>query len=273
MIDVTCLDAVLTPTPAGHGPAGETRFTLAVPDGWQQGRGAFGGLVLGSLVRAAEVAAATPDRRVRTVSGEIVAPVAVGEAEILVAPWRSGSAVTVLQATLRQEGAVLAAAVIVLGSARPAMPTRLELAPPAPTSWRDHPTVEVGPPIAPVFTQHLEYRVTGPAPYAAAARSLAAGWVRARQRRGALDAAHVLALADAYWPSTASTMDGFRPIATVAFTLHLVADPASLDPEAPLFHRATCPVETEGYAVDARELWTEAGELVAVNQQTFVIIK
>jgi len=210
---------------------------------------------------------------VRTVSGEIVAPVAVGEAEIVVAPWRAGSAVTVVQATLRQEGAVLAAAVIVLGATRPAMPTSLDLAPPGAPAWRDLPVVEVGPPIAPVFTQHLEYRVTGPAPYVGAERALAAGWVRARQRRGALDAAHVLALADAYWPSTAATMSGFRPIATVGFTLHLVADPASLDPEAPLFHRATCPVETEGYSVDARELWTEAGELVALNQQTFVIIK
>ena len=104
MIDATSLDAVLSSTPAGATAAGEARFTLTVPDGWQQGRGAFGGLVLGSMVRAAESAAATPDRRVRTVSGEIVAPVAVGEAEIVVAPWRTGSAVTVLQATLRQEG-------------------------------------------------------------------------------------------------------------------------------------------------------------------------
>ena len=33
---------------------GESTFTWAIPDGWQQGKGAFGGLVAGAAVRAAE---------------------------------------------------------------------------------------------------------------------------------------------------------------------------------------------------------------------------
>ena len=131
----------------------------------------------------------------------------------------------------------------------------------------------MGPPIAPVFTQHLEYRVTGPAPYGAGAWSGCEGWVRARHRTGAIDAAHLVALADAYWPSAAARMDRIRPTATVAFSLELVCDPASLDPAAPLYHRATCPIESDGFALDTRELWTSAGDLVALNQQTFVIIK
>jgi len=43
-------DALTTAAPAGDG-----RFLWDVPDGWQQGRGAFGGIVLAALTRAGRV--------------------------------------------------------------------------------------------------------------------------------------------------------------------------------------------------------------------------
>ncbi len=33
-------------------PIRDGHFRATIPDGWQQGRGAFGGLVLGTLLRA-----------------------------------------------------------------------------------------------------------------------------------------------------------------------------------------------------------------------------
>jgi hypothetical protein len=64
-----------------------------------------------------------------------------------------------------------------------------------------------------------------------------------------------------------------RPMATLAFTLQIVADLDALPPGEPLFHRATAVAAREGYSVEMRELWTKAGALVALNQQTFVAIK
>ena len=56
----------------------EGRYALDVPDGWAQGRGAFGGLVLGAMLRAVTRAEPDPARRVRSVTGEIPAPVLPG---------------------------------------------------------------------------------------------------------------------------------------------------------------------------------------------------
>ena len=63
-----------------------------------------------------------------------------------------------------------------------------------------------------------------------------------------------------------------RPRSTVQFTAELLADPASLDPALPLRHRAEMISLRDGFFVEARQLW-HGEELVALNQQTFVIIK
>jgi len=52
-------------------PTGPGEFEATVPDGWQQGRGAFGGLVYGMLARAMEHVVADPARRLRTFTGDI----------------------------------------------------------------------------------------------------------------------------------------------------------------------------------------------------------
>ncbi len=48
-------------------------FRLRVPSSWRQGRGAFGGLVLGALTRAAEAAEPDGERLTRAVTGVIPA--------------------------------------------------------------------------------------------------------------------------------------------------------------------------------------------------------
>jgi len=53
-------------------------FEAEVPDGWQQGRGAFGGLVFGLLGRAMEMFNADATRTLRTLSGDIAGPVIPG---------------------------------------------------------------------------------------------------------------------------------------------------------------------------------------------------
>lgn len=256
--------------------AGDGRFRLRVPDGWQQGRGAFGGLVLGALVRAVEASEPDAERAVRALSGEITGPVLAGEAAIEVAALRRGAHVSTWSASLVQGGEVLGRASVVLGRARP---VDRAIAPAPPTAERGFRPFDEGlamdPSIGfgPAFARHYEYRLTGPMPFSAGPEPIAAGWVRARRPPPVLGAAELTALADVWWPAIFSVEEGPRPTSTITFTLQLPPTRGPLPGDRPLFHCARVLGGGAGYLAEQRELWTEGGELVALNTQTFVVIK
>lgn len=251
----------------------EREFSLEVPDGWQQGRGAFGGLVLGWLVRAIELSEEEPERTVRSLTAEIPAPVITGPARIKVEPLRRGNAVSTIRATLFSGDELAAEMVAVLGKSRQGTPTWQHIPAPEMPAWREIEPAPVEPPIAPTFASNFEYRVTGPAPFAGGDVPEAAGWIRAKAPGTSRGAAFVTACVDAWWPGAAACFDAPRPVATVTFTLELVGSLEGLHPEAPLFHRARTPISHDGYTVEFRELWGEDGRLIALNQQTIAIIK
>jgi acyl-CoA thioesterase len=264
---MTDLDLLTTPAAAGPGA-----FTLEVPDHWQQGRGAYGGLVLAALTRAAEAAVADPARTLRSLSGEIIGPTQPGRADLLVEILRAGSGVTTVATRLVQDG-VQAHAMVVLGKPRGDYDAAPTLPPPSPPPWRDVPVIPMGPPHGPAFIQHMEVRPIGPVIFAGAPEAVAEGWVRPRHPGRRRDGAYVVALMDTWWPAILTTFRAPRPMATLTFAFQMVGDLDGLDPEAPLFYRGTGIVGRAGYAVEFRELWGEDGRLVALNQQTFVIMK
>jgi hypothetical protein len=249
-------------------------FAIDVPDGWQQGRGAFGGFSIAVLVRAMEASEPAGDRSLRSLTVELPGPVLPGPASIAVEVLRRGSGVTTLAARLAQGDEVLAHAVGVLGKARADRPRRTFLAPPSPPPWRDlrtHPMTESS--FGPPFARSFDMRNVGPEPFAGGPEAVTSGWVRARNPGPARDAAYLAAMADAWWPASFSMETALRPTATIAYTLEIVGNLDGLDPEAPLFHRAHVVAEHEGYVVEMRELWGEDGRLVALNQQTFAVIR
>lgn len=260
---MTAFDVLTTPVPAGDG-----RFTIDLPDGWQQGRGAFGGLVLATLTRAAEAVVADPERPLRSLTAEIVGPVQPGATELRVEVLRAGTGVTTVAARLVQAGEVQAHVVGAFGKARPTFSAAPALPPPdLSRGWRDIAPIPVGPPMAPVFTQHVDFRFVSQ-------DDTAEGWVRLRAPGRARDAAYTVALCDCWWPALIDPrFDAPRPVATLAFALERVAPLDGLDPEAPLRYRARVLAGADGYAVEQRELWGEDGRLVALNQQTVVIMK
>ena len=89
-----------------------------VPEGWRQGRGAFGGLTLATLARAASQHEAAADRALRTITAEIPSAVMVGPATITVTPLRAGSGLTTLAAHAEQNGELVAHAVLSFGKTR-----------------------------------------------------------------------------------------------------------------------------------------------------------
>jgi acyl-CoA thioesterase len=251
----------------------DTRFLAEIPDGWQQGRGAFGGFVLANMVRAIEAFDATPERALRSLNAQLVAPVLVGPATIRVERLRTGSGVSTIAARIEGDGEVLAHAVGVLAKARSNDTDFCHAAAPIMPPWRDVPVVAVQPPMGPVFAKHFEYRVSGPPPYSGLGEAVASGWIRAHEPGPARDAAYVTALADCWWPTMLARLSTFRPMATLTFTLDIVGTLDGLDPDAPLFHNASSTISRDGYSLETRELWGEDGRLVARNHQTMTVIK
>ena len=253
-------------------------FRAEVPEGWQQGRGAFGGLVLAMLARAMEKAEVEPARRLRSLSGELCAPLLPGRADIGVTTLRRGRGVTYLESRLAQEGGVAARASAAFALARgPSIAFRGGRAAPEAAPWRDVPVIGIAPPIGPVFATHYEYRSTGPLPFSGAAAPQTAGWVREQDApAGAhLDAAAVVALLDAWWPALFSIDDVPRPIATIAFTMELMSDPTGIPADEPLLFAGRVESLHEGFFAETRELWRGAGAgatLVGLNHQTFAIL-
>ncbi len=258
-------DQLITPSPLGEG-----RFSLHIPDGWQQGRGAFGGLLSGALARAAEAMSPAP---LRGLEVAMLGPATPGEASIEAKILRRGSSVTGIALTLTQAGEVVDHAIAVTAADRPGAPSWSELAWPAPPAWRDLEPLPAEMPFAPTFTRHLEYRLVGRPPYQGGGEASASGWVRARQTPKRLDAAWIALLVDAWWTGALARFEAPRPVATLTYALHLCEPATGLDPAAPCFLECRAPVSAGGYVSEERRLWGEDGRLLAINHQLITIIR
>lgn len=253
---------------------GDRTFEASIPSGWEQGRGAYGGLVMALLVRAIETTARAPDRTLRALTAELPGPTEAGAARIEVDSLRAGSGVSTLSARLVQGGEVRAHAVAVLGRTRSTDLEWNELDTPSPKPWRDVPVMQMPPSaLTPVFTQHFEYRTEGPYPFTQQRGAVAGGWVRPKQPVARADSAYVVALSDAWWPSAFTRMQSIRAIGTVAYALGHIGSLDGLAPAEPLYHRGFTTVASAGFVLEQRELWRPTGELVAVHQQTLAVIR
>lgn len=261
--------ALTTPTPIEP-----FRYAWRVEDGWQQGRGAFGGLVLATLARALGHALGDPTRPLRSLSAEIPAPVLVGDHRIEVRTLRDGKGLSVLEASIAEGNAVLAHAVGVFGVAR--APDLGDLGPATPNAppWIEVPAAPPVPAgVGPSFAQHFEFRVVRGIPFSEPDASEVVGWARPRDPGPLRDAAYALALADAYYPALMPRLPGPRPMATVSFNAQIVASFDGLDPDAPVLHVGRTLAQQGGYAAEHREIYGHDGRLLVLNQQVFCVIR
>ena len=250
---------------------GPGTFEATVPDGWQQGRGAFGGLVYGMLTRAMEQVVDEPARRLRTLTGDIAGPVMPGPARLLVTVLRRGGKQSNLQATLLQKDEPLAVAIGVFSAPRDVHPPELSRESPERADWDQIPAHALEPPSGPPFGRAYEYRSTGPMPFTGGREAETAGYIREKDVPSRRDAPSMVALLDAWWPTLWSIDNLYRPMATISFVGQLLVDPARIDPAERLFHTGRMGALTDGFFVELRELWI--GDVcVGMNQQTYVVL-
>jgi len=265
------LHRALTLTPLEADGDGSLRYRLSIEDGWQQGRGAFGGLVLGALAQAIVASEPDPARALRALTGQLPGPVPVGDSILRVAAVRRGTGASTWQARLDHAGETLAVATAVLGRAR-GDEAAADLEKRATPAWSEVPVTPIGPPVAPRFLQHFELRPTGPPPFSGG-EPRCEGFVRELAPPRRRTVADVIALSDVYWPTFLVRQSGPRALATVSFSLQLLASPGELEPTAPLFHQARELGRFGGFVAEQRDLFTPEGALVAVSQQTLAIVK
>jgi acyl-CoA thioesterase len=255
------LDRILDVARDGDG------FRVDVPDGWQQGRGAYGGLAFGWLVRAC--AAAEPDRAVRSLSVQLCAPALPGPADLRVETLRRGSGMSHVAARLVQGGEVVAMAVGTVGLPRAPVSYQTLPMPEAP-EWR---AVKPLPPFPgmPTFARHYEFRPCLGGVPGQGARAWSGGWIAARLPGRRRDAAVVAALLDTWWPAALVRETAMRPMATVTALLQFVADGG--DPAEPAFVEVRSDAAADGYTIEDRTLWDAGGRLLGVCRQTMVALK
>jgi hypothetical protein len=250
----------------------ESVHRFVVPDGWLQGKGAFGGLVLAAMVEAMTAREEDRARTPRAVTGDFCGPAIPGEARILSQVLRRGRSQTHVAATLEQNGQLVAHATCVLSGSRKvgAMPS-LDARPPEHPQYQEAHELPVGPPLGPVFAGHYEYRPTGPLPFQRGSEPLVLGWIKEREPLSRMTAAAMLGRVDAYWPAFFVLGAAPRPLVTVSFLASFLCDPHVLDPRTPAFFRSRSIAEADGYFVELRELWYE-DRLVLINQQSFALL-
>ena len=259
-------------------PVSEGVFEAEVPDGWQQGKGAFGGLVFGLLIRAACATESDPVRVVRSFVSDIAGPVLPGPARVRVRVLRRGRTQTNLHAELEQNGDVLALASLTMSGPRVVEPPPVPVLVPPPEAtldWREVAVIPVGPPYGPAFAPHYEFRNVGPLPFSGGAQAMTSGFVReqpiAGVDAGLLDAPAITARLDSFWPALFTIAKRPMAMTTVSFAaqyLHV----EGLRADEPLFFRAHAHVQSQGYCVEFRELWAR-DRLVGLNQQTFAVLR
>jgi len=254
-------------------PTEDGQLDWDVPEGWQQGRGAFGGLVLAALLDAMTTREPEGLRLPRALTGELCGPCLPGRSRIATQVLRRGNNQTNVTATLSQEGQTVAHASLTLASARrvPDVP-KMTMPSPARPPWQDAPVAPIRAPIGPTFAEHYEYRVIGALPFTSSPEALVQGYVRETTTLQKLTHAAIVGRLDAFYPAIFVVSSAPRPMATVSFMAEFLADPATLDPAVPLFYRARAIAEAGGYFVELRELWS-GDTPVALNQQTFAIVK
>ena len=244
-----------------------------VPSGWEQGRGAWGGLVVAAHLRA--VHERDPQRTVRTISCQIPMPVPVGSQYCDVAAVRLGSGMSTWSSTMAGSdgGEVVSVATVLQAQPRdlvdlPAITSTLTR--PEVPDAQHVPVIPVAPPLGPVFAEHLQFRVISGIPMSSG-EPRCLGWIDFPDGRG-WDAIRLLAIVDAWWPCVMVALPAVRPMATVDFTAHLLIDPSTVPP-GPLLVDNRLLAEHEGFTTEVRRLWTADGRLAVENLQSIAVIR
>ncbi|KAA0918527.1 thioesterase family protein [Dietzia sp. ANT_WB102] len=258
--------------------------TVEIEQGWTQGRAIFGGLTgavllaaMKGCLRSRDTGAGSPAvvHPLRSLTVSFVGPAVTGPVEVDSEILRVGSNVTQCQATVRQEGAVVATALAAFGKHRE---STISVVPPHPMpALGDPSTIEPFPYIenlTPEFYQFIELRqVGGQLPFSGAETADLSGWVSLQESPARFEEEHLVLLTDGWPPAPIQMLDGFAPGSSLTWTIELVAEvePETFPADTVLGYEATTDAARDGYAHTHAMVWRADGTLAAISRQTITI--
>jgi len=250
---------------------GEGRYQGTVHTSWYQGRGAFGGVLAGAVLRSMMRELNDVARAPRSLTVHFSAPVTEGEVLLTVRTERAGRQVTHLTARLEQQGQVACVASATFAVSRQTSLVYQQVKVPEAPPADEVPSVPEDAPL-PVFGRNFEYRWFAGVPFSGAPEARMGGWIRPRVPTP-LDAPLAVALLDAFPPSPAVRVDGHCNLATMDLTVHFHAPlpPEGASPESFWLRTAQSRQASEGYADDLAELWDAEGRLLAQCRQMVAV--
>ncbi len=241
---------------------------LEMPEGWLQGRSIFGGLTAAVGASLAYRHLDDPDRALRTISTQLLAPTVPGPVVGRATTLREGKNATFCEVRLRQGDQEVMVAHAVFAKPRD---SALHVAgPPRPE------TVDVDtladlpylPGIIPEFTQHAQMRwAAGSPPYTGATDPRFVAYLRYRVPLA--DAEGMLALLDTFPSPSLSMMKTPAPASTVSWTAHLLRMPVQSDGWYTFGYETVA--GADGFHTVVGHLWGPDGALVGYTEQLVVI--
>ena len=245
---------------------GMNRFSWCADQRWFQGPGAYGGLTLAAMIRAAESVCDLPLRRFHA---ELCALVTKAPNVLSVETKRVGKMTQFLSVDLQQNETCVGYGSAVFGAART---TALDRSLPTITPPRNIKPIPTNS-MMPAFTQNFEYRVSNDGfPMMGDARQSlkSSGWIDFKLPT-ARNSLLVVGLLDAWWPAVLCAAKTPRPMGTVSFTADFLRQPNADD--GPFYLEVETDHVMEGYALETDRLWNQDGELLAQAQQRIAVIK
>jgi acyl-CoA thioesterase len=258
----------------------DTRLSLSAPGvyegtvdrGWWVARGPNGGFIAALLVRALEQAVADPTRQLRSLTVHYVRPPVEGAARVETRVERVGGSLTTLSARLLQGDSLQALALAAFSKPRETagfhhavMP---EVAPPEAIAPRSDAKV-------PIHERYEQRWAIGPRYFdgVRGREAVTGGWLRLAEGTRPLDAALLVAYADAWPPAVFATNELpmlLGGVPTVDLTVHVRAPlPQPDDFVLAVFRTREV---AGGFLEEDGELWSRGGVLLAHSRQLGVVL-
>lgn len=242
-----------------------------VPEGWGQGRAAFGGLLAALLYQHAAITVAK-DQVLRSFSLSFVAPVAPGSLSIHSEVLRQGKSVLQVQVTARQAQQVAAVMLLSFGAARPSelhVPAAAAPAMKTPQYSQILPFIKG---MTPDFLAHIELAwAQGDMPFTGSETPDFAGHMRYREPLSATSIAAFIGLVDAWPPSLLPMFKRPAPASSLTWTMELVGDPTPYAGDSWWQYQVITDHCADGYGQSRASVWSPDGQLMALSRQTVTV--
>ena len=247
---------------------------VTIPADWGQGRATFGGLMV-ALQYEAMRAQISPERALRSLSVSFVGPAEPDvpisfEVQVL----REGKAVSQVLGRALQNGQVVTLVQGSLGAPRESAVKMHSLPAPDMKPVDECPLLPYIKGITPEFMRHLAMGwAVGALPFTGKGGREMGGWVRlaGEVKDEPLTETHLLALVDAWPPALLPLLDKPAAGSTLTWTVEFVQPLAQISTLEWCKYLAVIEHAQDGYGHVAANLWSPAGELIAISRQTVAV--